>query len=168
MLFAVVFALGAWAQNSLLRASPPIGAVVQTWHYDPLTNLVTVQVVNMSHRDITAYNITTKDTYADGHVGGHDTLCDYVGRIALVQEVRGTVDEADIRKQFGDGLLHPGESRNEIFGVQPGLKDFEAVVDVVAYADQTAEATNNDGLKRLVTHRKATVASTHLANEIIK
>src|SRR4029077_4894977 len=27
-----VFALAAWAQNSPLRASPPIGAVVQTWH----------------------------------------------------------------------------------------------------------------------------------------
>src|SRR6266446_10483405 len=151
-----------------LRASPPIGAVVQTWHYDAATNTVTATVVNLSHKDITAYNISIKETYADGHVNSHELLCEYAGRMVFVQEVKGTPDEADIRKQFGDGLFHPGESRNEIIGVQPGLTDFQAVVDVVAYADQTADATNNDGLQRLLTHRKATVASTHLANEIIK
>jgi hypothetical protein len=148
--------------------SPPNGAVVQTWHYDSQANAVTAQVVNVSHKEITGYNISIKETYADGHVSSHEMLFDYVGRIALVQEVQGTADEADIRKQFGDGLFHPGESRNEIFGVQPGLKDFEAVVDVVAYADQTVEATNNDGLQRLLAHRKATVASTQVADEIIK
>jgi hypothetical protein len=95
-------------------------------------------------------------------------LFDYVGRIALVEEVQGTADEANIRKQFGDGLFHPGESRNEIFGVQQGLNDFQAVVDVVAYADQTADVTNNDGLQRLLAHRKATVGSTQVADEIIK
>jgi len=164
MIVLSVFALGATS----LRASPPIGEVFQTWHYNLQTNIVTAQIVNMSHKDITGYNISIKETYADGPVKRHEVLCDYVGRIVLLQRVQGTADEAGIRKQFGDGLFHPGESRNEIFGVQPGLTDFQAVVDVVAYADQTADATNNDGLQRLLTHRKATVASTHLANEIIK
>jgi hypothetical protein len=151
-----------------LRASPPTGgAVVQTWHYDPQANFVTATVANVSHKDITAYNVSIKETYADGHVNSHELLCEYAGRIVFVQEVKGTADEADIRKQFGDGLLHPGESRNEIIGVQPGLKDFAAVVDVVAYADQTAEATNNNGLQRLLEERKASVASTQMANEII-
>jgi hypothetical protein len=161
----IVFALGA---STSLRASPPIGAVVQTWHYDPQANAVTATVVNASQKNITGYNISIKETYADGHVSNHEMLFDYVGRIALVEDVQGTADEADIRKQFGDGLFHPGESRNEIFAVQQGLKDFQAVVDVVAYADQTADATNNDGLQRLLAHRKATVASTQVANEIIK
>jgi len=52
----LIFASVASAQ------SPPIGAVVQTWHYDPTTNQVTLTIANMSHKDITAYNITIKET----------------------------------------------------------------------------------------------------------
>ena len=164
----VIFALGAFAQNSQLRASPSIGAVVQTWHYDPQTNAVSATIVNTSHKDITGYNITLKETYANGGVRNHEMLCEFLGKIVLVEEFKGTVDEALIHQQLGDGVLHPGESRNEIFGVQPNLKDFIAVVDVVAYADQTAEATNNDGLQRLLQERRVTVASARAANEIIK
>jgi hypothetical protein len=161
MLFLAILAVS-------LRASPPIGAVVQTWRYDPQTNLVTATVVNLSHKDITAYNISIKETYADGHVNNHELLCEFAGMMAFVQEFNGTPDEADIRKQFGDGLFHPGGSRNEIIGVQPGLQNFEAVIDVVAYTDQTAEATNNPALQRLLEGRKASLASTQMANQIIQ
>src|SRR5260370_30911676 len=58
IILLVVFALGAWAQNSPLRASPPIGAVVQTWHYDPVTKQLTIRVVNTSRKDITPFNIS--------------------------------------------------------------------------------------------------------------
>jgi hypothetical protein len=166
LLSLFVFAVGT---STALPASPPIGAVVQTWHYDPLTNAVTATIVNTSQKDITAYNISIKETYADGHVNTHELLCEYAGRMVLVQEFKGTPDEPEIRKQLGDGLFHPGESQNEIIGVQPGLQNFEAVIDVVAYTDpNTAEATNNAALQRLLEGRKATVASTQMANEIIK
>jgi len=168
LVLPLLFSVCAFASAQSLRASPPIGAVVQTWHYDPLTNTVTAQVVNGSHKNITGYNISIKETYADGHVNKHEMLFDYVGRLSLIQEMQGTADEANIRKQFGDGLFHPGETRNEVFGVQSDLKNFEAIVDVVAFADQTAEATNNEGLQRLLTHRRATVASTEAADDIIK
>ncbi len=167
LLLFVTFAAWAFVVQPL-RASPPTGAVVQTWHYDPLTNLVTATIANTSNKDITAFNIAIKETYADGHVHSHELLEEYAGRIVFVQESKGTPDEADIRKQFGDGLFHPGESRNEIIGVQPGLQNFEAVVDVIAYADQTAEATNNDALQRLLEERNASAASTRMANEIIQ
>jgi hypothetical protein len=52
--------------------------------------------------------------------------------------------------------------------MQPGTTDFQAVVDVVAYADGTADATNSDGLQRLVDHRKADIASAQLANEPVR
>lgn len=151
-----------------LRASPPLGAVVQSWHYDPQTHMVTFQVVNMSHKDITAYNISIKETYVDGHVNSHELMVDSSGALAVIQEVQGTADEENLRKSVGDGVLHPGASREEINGAQPGLQNFEAVVDVVAYADQTAEATNNDAFQRLVSHRKVTVATRQAANDIIR
>src|SRR5258707_11831385 len=142
-----------------LRASPPIGAPVHTWHYDPQTNLVTATVVNLSRTDITAYNSSIKETYADGHVNSHELLSEFAGMMGFVQEFNGTRDEADIRKRFGDGLFHPGGSRNEIVGVQPGLQNFEALIDVASYTDQTAEATNDAALQRLLEGRKASVAS---------
>lgn len=150
-----------------LRAGP-LGAVVQSWHYDPQANIVTLEIVNTSPKDITAYNVSIKETYADGHVNTHELLCEYAGKMVLVEEFKGTADEAEVRKQLGDGLLHPGESRNEIIGVQPSLQNFEAVIDVVAYTDQTAQASNNAALQRLLEGRKASVASIQMANEIIK
>jgi hypothetical protein len=158
----VLYAIGARAQ------SPPIGAVVQTWHYDPRINIVTLQIVNTSHKDITGYNIAIKETYADGHVNNHELLSDSVGKLAFLQEAKGTANEARFRQQMGDGLFHPGETRNELISVAPNLKDFQAVVDVVAYADQTSQATNSDGLDRLLSHRKSEVASEQMANQIIK
>jgi hypothetical protein len=164
----VFFFACAFAPAQSLRASPPVGAVVQTWNYEPQSNMVTLKIVNTSHKDITAYNISIKETYADGHVNNHELLCEFAGMMVFVQEFNGTTDEADIRKQFGDGLFHPGGSRNEIIGVQPALQNFEAVIDVVAYTDQTAEATNNAALQRLLEGRKASVASTQMANQIIQ
>ena len=52
--FVIALALGA---STSLLAAPPIGAVVQTWNYDPKTNSVTL---NTSQKDITAFNIVIK------------------------------------------------------------------------------------------------------------
>ena len=116
--------------------------------------MVTVTVANVSHKDITASNLSVKETLADGSINSSELLADYVGRIALVKEAQGTPDEASIRKQFGDGLFHPGETLEEMVGVQPGAKDIQVVVDSVTYADHTNESTNVDGLQRIISHRK--------------
>ena len=171
-LFAPIFLL---LSAHMPRSAPVTGAVVQTWHYDSQTNLVTAQIVNVSHKDITAYNISIKETYAGGRpVRSHELMTDTAGEPAFIQELQGTVGEENLRKALrstggvGDGLFHPGESRKEIIGVQPGLQNFEAVIDVVAYADSTAEATNNDALQRLISHRKVALTSRQAANDIIK
>src|SRR5258706_2977711 len=109
LLSLFVFALGA----SSLRASPPIGAVVQTWHYDPLTNIVTLKIVNTSHKDITAFNIAIRETYANGRVDKHELLEELVGKILAFKELQGTSHEASFRKQYGDGAFHPGEVHDE-------------------------------------------------------
>lgn len=150
-----------------LRAAP-IGAVAQVGHYDSQTNLVTIEIVNTSHKDITAYNVYLTETYVSGRVFKHELMTDLAGTLAVIQEMQGTANEENLRKSVGDGVLHPGASRKEIIPVQPGLQNLEAVVDVVAYNDQTAEATNNDALQRLVSHRKVMVATRQAANDIIK
>ena len=80
--FVIALALGA---STSLLASPPIGAVVQTWNYDPKTNSVTLKVVNTSQKDITAFNIAIKETLADGCVDKHEMLEDLIGKVVLAR-----------------------------------------------------------------------------------
>jgi hypothetical protein len=152
------------------RASPPIGAVVQTWTYDPTHNppLVTMKIVNNSHKDITAFNISIKETYANGHVDQHEVLEEFLGKIIAVKEAQGTVREADFRNLYGDGTLHAGAVWDEKLPVQPELTDYQAVVDVVTYMDGTAESTNHDALGRIIEERQATVDSQKVAIEILQ
>jgi hypothetical protein len=162
-LLAFVFLLSA----QVVQAAS-LGAVVQDWHYDPQTNLVTLKISNNSHKDITGFNLAIEETYADGRVEKHQLLSDFVGRLKFLQDVKGTPDEARFLNELGDGLFHPGEIKEELVAVQPALKDFHAEVDVVTYADQTSEATNVKGLQRLTDHRRAEVASVQVADDIIR
>ena len=153
-----------------VQASPPIAAIVQTWHYDPITNIVTLQILNTSHKDITAFNIAIKETYADGRVEQHEMLEDLVGKILAAKELQGDHSRGaeSFRKLYGDGAFHPGDVRDEQLGVQPGLTNYQAVIDVVTFIDGTAEATNNDALGRIIDERQATVASQKIITEIIQ
>jgi hypothetical protein len=104
--FVIALALGA---SALLHASPPIGAVVQTWHYDPLTNMVTLKIVNTSHKDITAFNIAIKETYANGRVEEHEMLEELVGKIAFTRQV--------IRKAYFPAYLMTTDATMSAFRV---------------------------------------------------
>ena len=163
--FVIALALGA---STSLHASPPTGAVVQTWHYDPNTNMVTAQIVNTSHKDITAFNIAIKETYANGRVQEHELLEELVGKIVAAKELQGTAEGESFHKQFGDGAFHPGEVWDEKLPVQPGLANYQAVIDVVTYIDGTADSANDAALERIVDGRKVAIASQEMANEIIK
>jgi len=170
ILSVLVFA--AIAQS--LRASPqtprPIGAVVQTWHYDAATNTVTVRVANTSQKNITAFNMSIIETFADRSVGKHEVLVDMIDAVALVQWTKGTPDEDRMRGELGDGTLPAKQSRDEVFHYRPGkvVTNFEGTVDVVAYADNTAEATNAAALARIKEHRNAVLRSHQKANEVLK
>jgi hypothetical protein len=167
--FVIALALGA---STSLLASPPIGAEVQSWNYDPTHNppLVTVKIVNNSHKDITAFNITIKETYADGRVDKHEVLEELLGKILRAKELEGDRSSGaeDFRKLEGDGAWHPGEVRDEQLPVQPGLTDYQAVIDVVTYMDGTADSTNQAALGRIIDERQATLASQKIAIEIIQ
>ena len=153
-----------------LRASPPIGAVVQTWHYDPQANTVTIRIVNISEKDITAFNISITETFGDHSVNNHEKLVDMLAAVVLVQQIKGTPDEDRIRTQLGDGTLSAHQSRDRIFSYADGkvVADFHATIDVVAYADGSAEATNTAALARLREHRNAELHSYQKANQILK
>lgn len=155
VVLCIVLALPTLAQTK-------IGAEVQTWTYDPTHNppLVTVKIVNNSHQDITAFNISIKETYANGHVEKHEVLEEFLGKIIVSKERPGNAND--------DGTLHAGAVWDEKLPVQAELTDYQAVLDVVTYMDGTADSTNDDALGRIVQERQASLASQKIAVEIIK
>jgi len=106
--------------------------------------------VNNSHKGITAFNISIKETYANGHVDKHEVPEEFLDKIMAFKEVQGKANEANFRSYHGDGTLHAGAVWDEKLPVQPELTDYQAVVDVVTYMDGTAESTNDDALGRII------------------
>ncbi len=156
----------AFAAVPQAQSSPPqIGAVVQTWHYDPTSNTVTLRILNTSGKDITAWDIKIKETYANG-VNEHNYSTDLLQLMLNVQDAGA--DGEWLRQQFGNGTFQAGTSRDEILHVQPALKNYEATMDAVIYADKTAETTDQSALDRAVTARKVAASTMQQANEIIK
>jgi hypothetical protein len=146
--------------------SAPIGAVVQTWHHDPQTNMVTVTIVNTSQKDITAFNLSLKITY-QGSVSQYQWMHDLLNNAVFLDRFKGTAGEQRLREAVGEGSIAVGAGYNEKISVNPDFKDFEAVLDVIAFSDKTVETTNAAAMQRFVEQRKATAASIQKADEII-
>src|SRR5260370_17470237 len=119
MLLAVAF-------TPLLRASPPIGAVVQTWRYDAQQQTVTLRIVNTSHRDITAYCFTMTERLAGGKSQTSERSTDLLERMLA----------------NGAGFL-AGTSRDEIVSVPNPVIDVIPTLHVVAYAAATPPLINH-------------------------
>jgi len=43
-----------------------LGVVIENWHYDPAQKAVVLHLVNNSQKDVTAFNISILEKYADG------------------------------------------------------------------------------------------------------
>ena len=73
----------------------------------------------------------------DGRVEQHELMEELVGKIVRANELQGdhTRGAESFRKLYGDGGFHPGEAQDEKLGLQPGLRDYQAVIDVVTYID---------------------------------
>jgi hypothetical protein len=146
-----------------LRASPPIGVVVQTWHYDPQTRIVTVRIANTSDKDITAFNLSVTEKYADGTVNSSEKMTDYLPLMATIQQF-----QAEGLSPQGNGTFPAKTSRDVTFPVAKDPKDVLIAVDMVAYADHTADVTNERAFTHLLSSRKELVLATQQANQVIK
>src|SRR6267378_1548027 len=125
-----IFLAVALLLSANLARSAPIGAVVQTWHFDPHTSTVTVTIVNTSQKDITAFNLSLKITYQSG-VSEYQLSRDLLNNAVFLERYKGTPNEQSIRQQVGPVAIPVGGSYDEKIPVQPDFKDFEAVLDVV-------------------------------------
>lgn len=141
----------AFALTPLLRASPPIGAEVQSADYDAARGVTTVCIVNTSHKEISALDLSFQVTFPDGTVSRSG------GSFVGLDFVEGIIQ--------GKGGLAPGATYNQEFVGQPG--PVQARVDMVAYSDGTADVINVEVFKYLVANRKARILGWQKVNELI-
>ena len=134
-------------------------AVVQTWHYNPQTKMVTVVIANTSGKDITAYSTS---------IGGNERMVDMLATVMVVQRAKGTSDEDHIRREYGNGTLAAYQTREQMFGPFSNVvTDFPLTIVAVAYADGTGEATDAAALGRIREHRNQELHSYQKAKDVI-
>ena len=149
-----------------LRAAP-FGAMLQSWDIDSTKNTVTLHLFNSSGKDITAYNITIKEAYGQ-QVNERQYYEDMVGLMLRIQDPT-EIHQDELREMYhGNGTWEAGATHDQVLFIEPGLTNFEATLDVVVYADKTAETTNRDALERTMTERKAIAQTLQAASEAIK
>lgn len=136
-----------------LRGSPPIGAVIQGSHYDRTKQIATFELVNISHKDITAYSLLVRATFPDTTMGVWNYGGDFLPHIA----------------QTGTGALAPGATFTVDVPVgQQQLQAVTATVDLVVYADDTADVLNQSMFETIVSGRKGRAAGLQKANELLQ
>lgn len=122
------------------------GLVIQSWKYDPDTKQLALTLVNLSDQDIIAYNVSdsvpgSTDLYGRPQSPG-EHLEDSLG-VLINEQMTGQKPPKDY-----PGVFAAGASRT----LNLWAKDIsvKAVVDLVVYADATAEVLNEHAFSQVV------------------
>ena len=162
---AIVFgALVALLAPTLCAQRQEMGLVIQSWKYNPETKELALNLVNLSGKDITAYNVSDSDGSTDlygrpNSPGEH--LEDSLGVLINTQ-----MSGREPPKDQPNGPLAAGSTRTLILGA----KDIsvKAVVDLVVYADATAEVLNKHAFSQIVATRKGSLMAMQRVSKVIK
>lgn len=140
------------------------GLVIQSWKYNPETKELALSLVNLSGKEIIAYDISDSDGSTDLY-----------GRPNLpgehLEEMLGVLINAQMNgkeppKDQPNGPLAAGSTRTLILGA----KDIsvKAVVDLVVYVDATAEVLNKHAFSEIVAIRKGSLMAMQKVSKVIK
>lgn len=137
-----------------LRGSPPIGAVVQGSHYDPEKQVVTFDLLNSSSKQITAVSLMVRVTHPDGT----ESIWNYGGDFLPFMIDSG-----------GKGAPAPGATFSISVPLgQQEVQTTSATVDVVVYADYTADVLNDKVFQSIVSQRKGRALGLQKANQLLQ
>jgi hypothetical protein len=169
-----------------------MGVVIESWRYDPSLKAVILHLVNQSDKDATAFNISIVEKYADGStsyldgrpsdIHDHQMMEDMLGsminiQMGVVSHGGGTLvigparDVGAMLRQgvSSNGTFAAGTSRDYPDLVGKEVSGIDAVVDVVAYADGTAQVQNNDrAFRNLLAERKGPLLAMEKVVGVIK
>jgi hypothetical protein len=146
--------------------------VIENWRYDPQQKSVILHLVNDSHKDVTAFNISILEKYADGSTAYTDGTPSDIHDHQMMEDMLGPTINTQmgvVSHGSGNGTLAAGTSRDYVDLVGKDVSGIDAVVDVVAYSDGTAQVQNNDrAFKNLVAARKGPLLAMQKVVEVIK
>jgi hypothetical protein len=147
------------------------GAVVTTWKYDPDSKNVTLKIQNISGKDITAYSVSITMTYADGSTdalpdgrASSERLEESLSSLIYMQLAKGTRDEELMRER----IFAAGSTRYDVLPQTKDVSNVKAVVDMVIYADCTADVQNERAFHQIMAMRKTQLLGMEKVNEVIK
>ena|SRR6185437_4814941 len=128
-----------------------MGVEVRAVRLAPDSRSAVVDLTNTSTKDVSAYAFAYDLTFLDGHHEKGERLVEYLQGIIASQQALGT-------GWSGQGVFHPGDSREELLALSPdaSVTGMTADVNVVIYMDQTADVGNDDAFNVFVSDRKAT------------
>ena len=140
------------------------GLVIQSWKYNPETKELALNLVNLSGKDIIAYNISDSDGSTDLY-GRPNPPGEHL------EEMLGVLINAQMSgkepvKDQPYGIFGAGGTRTLILGA----KDIsvKAVVDLVVYADGTAEVLNQHAFSQIVAIRKGYLMAMQKVSKAVK
>ena len=149
------------------------GAVVTTWKYDPDSKNVTLKIQNISGKIITAYSVSITMTYADGSThalpdgrASSERMEESLPSLIYMELAKGTRDEEGMRD--GDRTFAAGSTRYDVVPQTRDVSNVKAVVDVVIYADCTADVQNERAFRQIMAMRKAQLLGIERVNEVMK
>lgn len=139
------------------------GLVIQSWKFNPETKELALNLVNLSGKDITAYNISDSDGSTDllgrpNSLGEH--LEDGLGKL-IIEQMTGEKPPKD----YPGGVFASGTTRTLILAAKDS--SLKAVVDLVVYADGTAEVLNEHAFSLIVAIRKGSLMAMQKVSKVI-
>src|SRR5689334_2524471 len=124
-----------------------LGASVDNIRFEKGTRIAMVRVVNTSNKDISGLNLSMDVAYPQGQYH-YERLLDFAAKI-ISQQKAGQED---------NGALHPKTAMEERLDlpIRGGNQPLAVTVkiDVVAYADSSADVGNDAAFQRLVDLRR--------------
>jgi hypothetical protein len=150
---AVLLLASYLAFHSGLQAQDSPGLEVQDLVFDRKSLTAEVKLGNVSSKSITAYVLRVATRFLDGTITIGETLEDFVPSIPTANKV----SPANKYQHFG--VLVPGQTRYRILNAdrREEAPDQTAGVEVsviaVAFADSTAQGTNDDAIARIFSNR---------------
>jgi hypothetical protein len=148
-----------------------LGVVIESWHYDPAQKAVILHLVNQSHKDVTAFNISILEKYADGSTSYLDGTPSDIHDHQLMEDMVGLLMniQLGVSPRSGKGTFVAGTSRDYPDFVGKDVSGIDAVVDVVAYTDGSADVFNNDrAFQNLRAERKGSLLAMEKVTDVIK
>jgi hypothetical protein len=157
------------AQSNLPTKLP--GIAIERWHYDPAQKAVILHLVNQSHKDVTAFNISIAEKYADGSTDHTDGSLSDIHDHQMMEDMLGLIIniQMGVLHQGGNGTFAAGTNRDYVDGVGKDVSDIDAIVDVVAYADGSADVLNNErAFRNLMAERRGRLLAMEKVNDVIE